>query len=129
MELRFENRASISKWCFDFEMKLQSQNRALILKWSFDFEMERRFMKLCLLLQSNNCKATRLLLQTILARKIFKKISFTQELENFDNNVVLLMHFPVLDLFSDSQVHATITSKNMPFLQFFYKSTTLNRSS
>ena len=58
MELRFPNRASISKssfdfkmevrfqngkWSFDFEMELGFQNGASISKWSLDFKMELRF--------------------------------------------------------------------------------------
>ena len=39
MELRFQNRASISKSNFDFKM----EKGASISKWSFDFKMELRF--------------------------------------------------------------------------------------
>ena len=72
---------------------------------------------------------TKFLHHTILLA-MHRTISFTQELENFNNNVVLLMHFPVCWTYFRHcmQVHAIITSKNVPFLQFFYKSTKFNLS-
>ena len=67
---------------------------------------------------------TKFLHHTILLA-MHRTISFTQELEDFNNNVVLLMHFPVCWTYFRHcmQVHAIITSKNVPFLQFFHKST------
>ena len=43
IEFRFRKRSSISKSSFAFKMELRFENGASISKWSFDFKMELRF--------------------------------------------------------------------------------------